>query len=653
MPRRITPATSLDNLRKEAKRWLQELRAGNPDARARFERAHPNRPATPVLRDVQHALAREHGHKSWIALKQGLEKPSAEEAAPAWRLRKVEEYDRLAHDLVAVFDSHDPAALQRLNEHYGRAFTFDDLWAEIWRRVYAFRQRAFKGETAEKQYLQLSEAQSLIAQDAGFGSWTALSRAAATGAPPVSAYAIDTAENGIAPRRRLSDNEWDALISVMKERRITALDANGLMTDAVLARIAELDHVTALALGGSRELTDEGLLHLAHMPQLQHLNLSEYPGGKLTDRGLEVLQHLPNLRTFEMTWHRGITDAGIANLRCCEQLERVNLMGSPTGDGAIEALQGRSKLHHFSSGRHVTDAGLRFLHDFPMLKQWRGSAVTTGANAEGAHLLIDGPFTNRGLASLAGLEGVVDLDLFWHVTGITSDGFAHLLELRNLAVLGADGTLSDDAAMRYIAAMPRLRRLRVQETVATDEGFEALSRSSTIEYIWGRRCPNLGSRGFVALSRMPALRGLGVSCTKVDDAALSTLPRFPALRELTPIDVRDEGFRHVGRCEKLERLTCMYCRDTTDVATEHIAGLRLTYYYAGLTLITDRSLEMLGRMASLEQVDLYECRGVTDAGLLFLARLPGLREVHLDGLPGVTLEGTRVFPPRVRVMYST
>ena len=38
------------------------------DARARFERAYPKVPATPVLRDVQHALAREYGHESWAAL---------------------------------------------------------------------------------------------------------------------------------------------------------------------------------------------------------------------------------------------------------------------------------------------------------------------------------------------------------------------------------------------------------------------------------------------------------------------------------------------------------------------------------------------------------------------------------------------------------
>jgi hypothetical protein len=97
----------------------------------------------------------------------------------------------------------------------------------------------------------------------------------------------------------------------------------------------------------------------------------------------------------------------------------------------------------------------------------------------------------------------------------------------------------------------------------------------------------------------------------------------------------------------------MYCRETGDAATEHIRGLAIKYYYAGLTQITDRSLEILGGMESLEQVDLYECLKITDAGLPFLALLPRLREVHLDGLPGVTLGGTKVFPPGVHVYYSS
>jgi hypothetical protein len=209
-----------------------------------------------------------------------------------------------------------------------------------------------------------------------------------------------------------------------------------------------------------------------------------------------------------------------------------------------------------------------------------------------------------------------------------------------------------DAAHRRDTAPAQAAR--AQESAATDDGFVELGRSQTLEGFWGRVCPNFGSRGFLALSKMPALRSLGVGCKNVDDRALAALPHFPALQELTPIGMNDDGFRHVGRCGRLHRLTCMYCRDTTDLATEHIAGLEeLKYYYAGLTQITDRSLAILGRMSSLEQVEFYECKGVTDAGLRFLAGLPRLREVHLDGLPGVTHEGTRVFPEHVRVSYST
>src|SRR5204863_2892 len=69
--------SSLDNLRKTARRWLKGLREGDADARARLVRAYPGAPARPALRDVQHALAREHGHESWIALKRSIERENA------------------------------------------------------------------------------------------------------------------------------------------------------------------------------------------------------------------------------------------------------------------------------------------------------------------------------------------------------------------------------------------------------------------------------------------------------------------------------------------------------------------------------------------------------------------------------------------------
>ena len=207
--------------------------------------------------------------------------------------------------------------------------------------------------------------------------------------------------------------------------------------------------------------------------------------------------------------------------------------------------------------------------------------------------------------------------------------------------------------MRHIAALPKLRMLMGQGAVATDEGFKSLSRSQTIEYFWGRECPNLNGAGFVALSGMPALKGLAVSCKFVDDASLASLPDFPSLKEFVPMEVGDDGFRHIGRSQQLESLILMYCRDTTDVATSHIVGMpNLKKYHAGYTLITDASLEMLSRIKSLETISFEGCKFITDAGVPFLTTLPRLREISIGGCPKVTRSGVTGFGGGVRVNYD-
>ena len=96
----------------------------------------------------------------------------------------------------------------------------------------------------------------------------------------------------------------------------------------------------------------------------------------------------------------------------------------------------------------------------------------------------------------------------------------------------------------------------------------------------------------------------------------------------------------------------MYCRDTGDTATEHIAGLSmLKTYYAGGTKITDRSLETLSRMESLESIEFFDCAGISNAGVGLLAGLPRLREITVEGSPKVTREGMLVFPATVRANY--
>ena len=104
MSRALTPRTQLETLRKDAKRWLKALRAGDAKAAARLAATWPEAPAEPVLRDVQQALALEYGQTGWIQLKAALD-----DLALA-RKSQAEQADRI---LAHGWDG-DPAAAARL-----------------------------------------------------------------------------------------------------------------------------------------------------------------------------------------------------------------------------------------------------------------------------------------------------------------------------------------------------------------------------------------------------------------------------------------------------------------------------------------------------------------------------------------------------------
>jgi hypothetical protein len=469
---------------------------------------------------------------------------------------------------------------------------------------------------------------------------------------------IDPDDGSVVVRPPLSDRDWDTVLNVVREAGIGALSAGGQMTDSIASRLRDLPHLTRLDLSGSRGFTDKGARRLASVPSLIDLKLS---GTGVTDRGLEVLGELPALRVFALAHHSTVSDRGIAALRGCEHLEFVDLMGTPTGDGAIQALTGKRDLRRFHAGNNVTDSGLLRLHDFPAFKVWRGGDVHFELDAFDASptylfLNMKTRFTDAALANLVGLEGLFAVNLF-ATTGfpafddrgsrVTAAGVAQLGRLPSLGWIGCCALLGNDEAMGQIAAMPRVRMLFGQDMVAGDEGFRALSCSRTIEYINGRRTYNIGARGLSALASMPSLRGLSMSCRNVAAEGFAALPSFPALEACHLSDVADESYRDIGRCRRLESLR--FSRDTTDAALPHIQGLStLKWVELPGIHITDRSLEILATMPSLEVIGLHECRGITAAGLARLTRLPNLRELRLN-LPRVRRNELPEFPAGVRV----
>lgn len=73
MSRSLTAQSNLEALRREAKRWHKSLLAGDTKALERFDRVCSCQSPLVQLREVQQALAREHGFASWAELKQELE----------------------------------------------------------------------------------------------------------------------------------------------------------------------------------------------------------------------------------------------------------------------------------------------------------------------------------------------------------------------------------------------------------------------------------------------------------------------------------------------------------------------------------------------------------------------------------------------------
>jgi hypothetical protein len=572
-------------------------------------------------------------------------------------MSNTQPYEELAQQLAQAYTSGDKETIRRINWTRGTSFVWDHEPVKMQQRLSNW----FASDERSEE-LALADARNMVARLYGFDNWSKLQSGIMQQAADLRAskeyrsitppfYTIDWKENSLSVRGPHSEQDWEKIFDIIEAHSLTALHASEI-SDAAMQRLPRLQQLTCLGSGG---ITDEGIRHLERMPQLERLDLGNWHS-VITDRGLQVLQHLKNLRRFEMVWAQQITDAGIANLAQCHELERVNLFGTNTGDGALKTMAGKQKLAYLSAGNMVTDAGIEYLHQLPVFKEWQGGAKEyklMAYEAKPNHLMLGGTYTDKGLEKMKGLNGLFGLTFLGNRTSMTGKGVSALSSLSHLGFLSVDGDLCGDEMMAAIGQLPNLRMLLAQGAVAGDKGWTALAKSPGLEYIWGRDCPNLGSKGFKALCTLPSLLGLAVSCKFVDDEALASLAQVPLLKSLMPMDVSDHGFRHIGRCEQLEGLWCMYCRETTDLATEHIAGLKnLKTYYAGQTLITNRSLEILGKMDSLENLQFWNISGITQEGIAALTGLPKLREVGFDGCIHITHDSASVFPPGVSVNYS-
>ena len=210
---------SLDSLKKEAKRWLAALRANAADARARLERAVPNAPAIPTLRDVQHALAREHGFDGWTALKAAIERAMRRESPGG--ADAIARYEEMADALLDAYRTGTPEAMERhLSLHLAPPHV-------------AARSAPTSSSTSASDpagpdddvEITLDDARHLVAREHGFSNWqdlTGFSRASA-GKARLAAKPVRARRTASATERRAtvaSSRDWDEIIRLLGDASV-------------------------------------------------------------------------------------------------------------------------------------------------------------------------------------------------------------------------------------------------------------------------------------------------------------------------------------------------------------------------------------------------------------------------------------------------
>lgn len=114
----------------------------------------------------------------------------------------------------------------------------------------------------------------------------------------------------------------------------------------------------ALGIHSDREVTDEGLRHIAEMTQLTTLSFQSTP---VTDAGLEHLQELTRLHWLSLQ-HTQVTDVGLKCLAGLSQLESLWLNGTQVTDAGLEHLAGLTQLRDvYLPNTQVSDSGVKKL----------------------------------------------------------------------------------------------------------------------------------------------------------------------------------------------------------------------------------------------------------------------------------------------------
>lgn len=408
---------------------------------------------------------------------------------------------------------------------------------------------------------------------------------------------------------------------------------------------------------------------LAPLRDLPHLRRLYLAGSAINDEGLIELQGLGNLQRVSL-WGTRISNHGVANLSRLPALEVLDVHRTKVTEDVLVDLEGAASLKRIIFDFTLSDIGLARLASFPNLRRHHFVRMNLRE------------VTGHGLRALTWFPSVEYVNIA--NSELTDADLVYLGRLPNLRELRLYHTCADELALRTLAKIPfkrlsvagngiRFRELseaygdRIRFVVIHPRGAVLGSHSSFKGAVLGGSSRGglipteiafnipLSDQDLSSVADLPVLFGLSLMGSSTAEGLFAKLQQ-PRLEEFSSeASLSNEALRQIGNWTGLKYL-CLR-KQKPDAAS--LSALAKLIYLEELALtgsgLDDEQLAFLNPltalrildlsrnrlqgpglasitgMTRLEELWLFNCTAFGDEGMPYLAALPSLQVLNLQG----------------------
>ena len=180
----------------------------------------------------------------------------------------------------------------------------------------------------------------------------------------------------------------------------------------------------------------------------------------------------------------------------------------------------------------------------------------------------------------------------------------------------------------------------------SDEDCERISGLSNLVFLRISDAQSISDAGAAHLSKLGNLSHLNLGwCGRLGDASMKSfagLKKLEALHLHGSAGLTDKALKCISEMAQVKRLSFSHSQNFTEAGWRYLGEMKgLRYLSVGCLSLDDKGLAAFGGLTSLESLNLWILKDVSDVGLRELKGLKHLKKLDFRECPGITIDGLR------------